>query len=230
MRGKNMQANLLHGPRNKLTRNAPQEPPLKERDEGWGRVKRRHDGTIHCPDGPAIILHPGSEFAIESPFDGIGPDQGQGRGRLSIYGPAELWLQDGKLHREDGPAVIETYEGSEEEARRRGVYDSKATYSIEPGRLYREVWIQNGKLHREDAPAVIVHGPRIWYFGESSNHDFISNGATGQSPGTCYYRHGKLHREDGPAAVSPLQKRQRYYLDGKKYKTRLAYKRALKRL
>jgi len=51
------------------------------------------------------------------------------------------WYKDGKLHREDGPA-IEYSNGSKH-------------------------WHQNGKRHREDGPAVeYVDGGRHWYLND----------------------------------------------------------------
>src|ERR1700734_1354236 len=47
----------------------------------------------------------------------------------------EKWTKDGRLHREDGPAVID----------RDGV----------TGIITREVWMRDNERHREDGPAVI---------------------------------------------------------------------------
>jgi hypothetical protein len=50
----------------------------------------------------------------------------------------ERWYLNGKLHREDGPAVIYA----------RGT----------------QMWYSNNKLHREDGPAIIyADGTQIWY-------------------------------------------------------------------
>ena len=50
----------------------------------------------------------------------------------------KLWYVNGKLHREDGPA-IEYASGSKQ-------------------------WYINGKLHREDGPAVeVIDGDKFWY-------------------------------------------------------------------
>jgi hypothetical protein len=51
------------------------------------------------------------------------------------------WYLNGKLHREDGPAVIWA--------------------------SGRQVWHLNGKLHREDGPAVIwASGRQAWYLND----------------------------------------------------------------
>jgi len=58
---------------------------------------------------------------------------------IQEYSSVRFWYLNGKLHREDGPA-IEYADGS------------------------RQWWI-NGKLHREDGPAVIYPtGIREWWF------------------------------------------------------------------
>ena len=72
----------------------------------------------------------------------------------------ERWFKDGMLHREDGPAVI----------------DSGDEYWYKDGKLHREdgpavihkdgtkFWYKNGVRHREDGPAVIYsEGSRYWY-------------------------------------------------------------------
>ena len=48
----------------------------------------------------------------------------------------EFWYLNGKLHREDGPAIV-----------------------CRDG--YKE-WCLNGKPHREDGPAVIANGDKFW--------------------------------------------------------------------
>ena len=57
--------------------------------------------------------------------------------KVSLHGSKE-WYLNGKLHREDGPAI-------------EGVCGDKH-------------WYLNGKLHREDGPAVeYVYGDKHWY-------------------------------------------------------------------
>jgi hypothetical protein len=59
-------------------------------------------------------------------------------GRQIFYDGAERWYLKGDLHREDGPAVIET-DGT-------------------------EWWYLNGRIHREDGPAITFYdGSKFWY-------------------------------------------------------------------
>ena len=71
----------------------------------------------------------------------------------------EAWYQNGKLHREDGPAKI--------------VYRTDGSVEI-------ELWYQNGKLHREDGPAQIGYrtdgsvGYDMWYWHDEQLEDITS--------------------------------------------------------
>ena len=94
-----------------------------------------------------------------------------------ITGRQINWYRNGKLHREDGPAV-EWDDGTKE-------------------------WYHNGKCHREDGPAIeCAGGTKYWYRnGECHRED---GPAIERSNGTKYwYRNGECHREDGPAVEWP---------------------------
>ena len=96
------------------------EPEAELEPEIKSTPTRRRDGVVewrtarrvlHRVGGPAVI-RPGPKF--------------------------EEWYQHGKLHREDGPAIIDYY-GS-------------------------QYWFLNGKRHRTDGPAVVHHdGTLQWY-------------------------------------------------------------------
>ena len=86
------------------------------------------------------------------------------------------WYVDGKLHREDGPAMI-THNGSEYWYKNDQLHreDGPAILGIDAnGNTFQEWWI-NGKRHRENGPAVISTDREYWYM------------------------HGVLHRFDWPA-------------------------------
>ena len=85
--------------------------------------------------------------------------------------------EDGRLHRDDGPAEIEV-DGAQR-------------------------WCRHGKLHREDGPAWIrADGSQAWYqYGKMHRED---GPADTWADGTQqWYRHGERHREDGPAIIWP---------------------------
>lgn len=97
------------------------------------------------------------------------------------------WRLNGKLHREDGPA-IEYANGD-------------------------RFWFQNGDLHREDGPAIeYAGGTRCWYQnGELHRED--GPAVEYASGARRWYRNGLLHRTDGPAVE--LENGVRYwYLNG----------------
>lgn len=102
------------------------------------------------------------------------------------------WLKDGKLHREDGPAVI-TYSDC---------YDDE---------IRGMQWYQNGKLHREDGPASLyiqvdyerrvgidntLHcdSEQDWYIDSKLHHGYFIHEQK-------WYQNGELHRLDGPAHI-----------------------------
>ena len=110
------------------------------------------------------------------------------------------WWIDGKLHREDGPAV-EFNNGADDS------------------------WYQNDELHREDGPArVSSNGSKEWFFkgklhredGPAIEHangdkEWRINGNIHREDGPAFesangdkewWINGKLHREDGPAIIT----------------------------
>ena len=94
--------------------------------------------------------------------------------KVDVYSTgSKEWYLNGKLHREDGPA-IEDADGS-------------------------KFWFINGKLHREDGPAVErADGSKSWFLnGERHRED---GPAFECADGTKFwFLNGELHREDGPA-------------------------------
>jgi hypothetical protein len=92
-----------------------------------------------------------------------------------VDGTETSWYHNGKLHREDGPALTDTDTGFE-------AWYVKGNLHKEDGPAMRDStgklsWYVNGKLHREDGPA--VEHPRVkeWWVN------------------------GRKHRLDGPAVV-----------------------------
>lgn len=113
-----------------------------------------------------------------------------------------------KLHNDNGPAVIEYYDGE----------------------IYKKQYYQNGKLHRDNGPAIIefygtykcekyysnnkvhrINGPAIIYYGEErilseeycmfGKRDYeIEYFESGKSRKT-YFKYNMIHRDDGPAII-----------------------------
>ena len=152
----------------------------------------------------------------------------------------ERWLLNGKLHREDGPAVTR-YNGATEwylnGKRHRDdgpaiqpANGSKHWYcngkrhredgpAIEFGPvLARKEWYIDGKLHREDGPAIEhANGTKQWYLnGELHREDSPAiEYANGDKE---WYLNGKRHREDGPA-IEDADGRQEWFLKGRRHRT-----------
>lgn len=102
------------------------------------------------------------------------PDHSTTKMGWVVYHDAE-----GRLHRDDGPALVKP-DGAGEEWYRHGLLHRDGG----PAATYREMrcWYQAGKLHRVDGPAL--------------------EGTAGQQAGRVeWYLHGRLHRAAGPAVV-----------------------------
>ena len=104
---------------------------------------------------------------------------------------------NGKLHREDGPA-LETASGDKS-------------------------WWQRGQPHRKDGPAVESAGDKEWYLN-GLRHRIGGPAIEKLNGDTHYYVDGDLHREDGPAVSFKSALNQPpwfgYYLHGEFYKTK----------
>jgi hypothetical protein len=97
--------------------------------------------------------------------------------------------QDGELHREDGPALIDAY-GSKFWYRNDELHREDGPAIIYADGSKR--WYRNGRCHREDGPAVIyAYGYKVWF------------------------RNGQCHREDGPAIIRANGSKE-WYLNGER--------------
>jgi len=99
----------------------------------------------------------------------------------------EGWYRNSRLHREDGPAWVESrpdgtvFEGWYRNGKHHRE-DGPAWVEHRPDGTVVEEWRKNGELHREDGPACVKRFPEGIVFEE-------------------WYEDGELHREDGPAWV-----------------------------
>lgn len=143
------------------------------------------------------------------------------------------WHKEGKLHREDGPALINTNHN--------GTGTTVEAYYHE-GELHRDeaegpAWenkdsgeagyYRHGKLHRDNGPAVI-HGDGKGglvaeiYYQNDKRHRVDGPAEVRYEPdGTLtemYYIDGVRHREDGPAISVRNGLREEYYQYGKRHR------------
>jgi hypothetical protein len=116
------------------------------------------------------------------------------------------WYKNGKLHRDDGPA-IEWANGD------------KSWYKN--GKLYMREgfgtkhWYKNGKLHKDDGPAAeYSNGDKYWHKNGEYHRD---NGpAIECANGDKYwYKNGKWHRDNGPAIECANGDKEYWYNDQK---------------
>lgn len=110
--------------------------------------------------------------------------------RVEYLDHVEWTDQDGRLHREDGPAFV--------------------------GRHGSEKWYLHGRLHREDGPA-IKNGKHIEWWLNGKRHR-IDGPAYEDSDGNKeWYVDGKLHRIDGPA-IERSNGNRCWYVNGKRHR------------
>jgi len=125
-----------------------------------GAAEMENDKEIkwEAEDGWPVTI----EFINNSPTQAIVRDSGD-----------KYWYLNGKLHREDGPA-IEWADGTKSWYLNDQLHrEDGPAYEYANGNKF---WCLNGQLHREDGPAIeYIDGDKYWY---------INN---------------QLHREDGPA-------------------------------
>jgi hypothetical protein len=90
------------------------------------------------------------------------------------YG-TQRWWKDGNLHREDGPAYINS------DGTQIWYKDDKRHREDGPAIIYpdgSQMWYKDGNLHREDGPAVIrPNGTQYWYISSKNITNDIINWA-----------------------------------------------------
>lgn len=151
------------------------------------------EGKLHRQDGPAVVLTEGGVFNSARVWESVSSadeamvfcDLGLGR----ISGPAELWFEDGKLHRSDGPAI---------------------TYADGT----KEWWIR-GRRHRQGAASVVVAKGARWNNWQPVGHMSSRKRMPLTGPAELYYSHGQLHNVSGPA-LRAQGRRDQYWLEGEK--------------
>lgn len=110
------------------------------------------------------------------------------------------WTLNGKLHREDGPAVI--WPDGAKYWFLNGMRHREDGPAVEYAHGAKEWWV-NGELHREGGPARIwTNGDKEWFLNGKLHRE--GGPAIEWASGTKHwYLNGQLHREDGPAIEWP---------------------------
>lgn len=152
---------------------------------------RNAQGQIHSAHGPAVIARCPKTHGI-----------------IGMY-----WFRAGKLHRDEGPAIINTGE------------EQQLDNPDRPPTLVRRWWFSDGLQHRDGAPSHLVTG-------EFDVEEWTVRGKKHREGGPAYYRRedgvvisedwclsGLPHRVDGPATIrrhwtSAVIEEESWYLNG----------------
>lgn len=158
---------------------------LRHRDDGpaieWANGDKvwYKDGKIHREDGPAVIYsdknkvialfeRPEFKKIKTSSYEVERNKKGEKNNYIVIKKQIknleykeERWYKNGKLHREDGPAVIINNDKYWYKNGRKHRLNDPAI-ELANGNKY---WYKNGKLHKEDGPAKIIDdgAQKQWY-------------------------------------------------------------------
>lgn len=166
--------------------------------EEWYINSKKHGMRRHRTDGPAFIGYEDGEIRLQ-----------------------EWWL-NGKVSREDGPAIIRYFEDksirTEEwffKGNHHRIGGPADTQFYRPGVLKYKIWYKDGKMHNSNGPASIEYYDNgnveaIEWYKDGKKHN--ENGPAIQSyrispPGTqflyyeTWYIDGQRHRDDGPAHI-----------------------------
>ena len=99
------------------------------------------------------------------------------------------WYKDGKLHRENGPAIEYT--------------------------SGRKEWYKNGKLHRENKPAIEhANGDKYWYNDGNMHRDGDKPAVEYTSGRKEWYKNGERHRDGDKPAIEHANEHKSWWKDG----------------
>jgi len=217
-----------------IERSLPPEPILKSEDDGaggrvhwrvethaagvqyeyWGRLP--FDDLSEAVEEGRLHRRPGAGPTVTASVPTDGDSDGQapgGQEDREIIG--QYWLVDGKLHREDGPAILHD-EGDTTQSYwvqdglpHRG--DGPAFVFEDDDEIIEQRWFRHGKPGRPDAgpdvERIEVRGldplqVSEWHDGDGELHREdgpaqIRKSMSGKTEQT-WYRHGVIHDDDGP--------------------------------
>ena len=209
-----------------------EDGPAKEHIDGHKEWYK--EGKLHRLDGPAIEHSDGSKFwwiddhhyteeeykakvsesnivYTEEEFDELPKDKQNGCVKFS--NGEKCWYKEGKLHREDGPAV-ECANGDK-------FWYKKDQLHREDGPAIEyangnKCWYKEGKFHREDGPAIeFANGNKEWY-KENKLHREDGPAVEYANGDKYWYKDNDLHREGGPA-IEWSDGRVEYWLEDVRY-------------
>ena len=126
-------------------------------------------------------------------------------------GYEKMWKVNGKLHREDGPAVeyitgkkhwvccgvLHREDGPAVESPLHDIWPLEGVYHRDINQV-ASIWYSRGKIHRVNGPAVIYPDMSEEWWVDDKLHR--TDGPAEIRDGICVWRlHGIIHRDNGPA-------------------------------
>ncbi len=131
---------------------------------------------------------------------------------INLKDTKESWYKDGNLHREDGPAII-----SKEDCIEVWYFNGIRHRENGPAVIIKdrkEWWVQ-GKRHRKDGPAIFAHHIEEWWVDGQKHRDdgqpaVIFDNTRG------WYKNGELHNTQGPAYVEESGYKE-YWINGEEF-------------
>ena len=143
----------------------------------------------------------------------------------------QKWYKNGKLHRDDGPAII-LANGTEKWYQNGKQHRDGGPAEIWANGCTTQRWFQNGQLHRDDGPAVInKYGEKFWYLDGKQSTEYelneirkikvvkdMKNGKHTEDGTQRWFQNGKLHRTDGPALIR-TDGSEFWYQNGERHRT-----------
>jgi len=129
----------------------------------------------------------------------------------------KLYIKDGQLHREAGPAFEGPngswawYHRGYEHRDPDSSGEEKPAVRAPDGSLS---WYRYGLRHREDGPAIEYGDGMKSYYQYGKMHRQGGPAMIGSDGYEHWYLYGKRHREDGPAIVARAAGKEKYYLYG----------------
>jgi len=123
---------------------------------------------------------------------------------IEAGGGSKSWYQNGKMHRDNGPAYISA-NGHKE-------------------------WYVNGEMHRDGGPAWIDSAGQTQWIQHGKRHRIEGPAVEWEDGSVEWYQRGKRHRENGPSVTYATNRKPAYYLFGHRFKNKEEYIEALNNL
>ncbi len=123
---------------------------------------------------------------------------------------AQRWYQHGELHRDGGPAWI-WLDGTQVWCQHGQPHrDDGPAWTSRDG---KQEWYQYGRLHRDGGPAWVLPNSEQRWFQHGQLHRDDGPAAIKADGTQKWYQHGQLHRDDGPAVIWAGGKQDWYWHD-----------------